>query len=78
MMYKHFSYNLGLVCCMYNFITISCQISARGKQTKKCYRETEAKNQIDQLTVQHDAIFETVVYEDPYRGLGSLQNSQLE
>jgi hypothetical protein len=43
------------------------------------YREKEAKNQInDKLTVQHNSIFETIVYEDPYRGLGSLQNSQLE
>jgi hypothetical protein len=43
------------------------------------YRETEAKNQInDKLTVQHNDIFETIVYKDPYRGLGSLQNSQLE
>jgi hypothetical protein len=43
------------------------------------YRETEAKNQINEkLTVQHNAIFEIIVYEDPYRGLGSLQSSQLE
>jgi hypothetical protein len=43
------------------------------------YRETEAKNQInDKLTVQHNVIFETIVYENPYRRLGSLQNSQLE
>jgi hypothetical protein len=43
------------------------------------FREAEGKNQIiDKLTVQHNAIFETIVYEDPYRGLGSLQKSQLE
>jgi hypothetical protein len=42
------------------------------------YRETEANNQInDKLTVQNNAIFETVVYEDPYRGLRSLTNSHL-
>jgi hypothetical protein len=35
------------------------------------YRETEAKNQInDKLTVQHNAIFETIVYEDPSGGFG--------
>jgi hypothetical protein len=40
------------------------------------YRETEANNQInDKLTVQNNAIFETIVYEDPYRGLGSLTNT---
>jgi hypothetical protein len=43
------------------------------------YRETEAKNQInDKLTVQNNAIFRSIVYEDPYRGLGSLTVSQLE
>jgi hypothetical protein len=42
------------------------------------YRETEANNQIkDKLTVQNNPIFETIVYEDPYRGLGSLTNRQL-
>jgi hypothetical protein len=40
------------------------------------YRETEANNQInDKLTVQNNAIFEIVVYEDPCRGIGSLTNS---
>jgi hypothetical protein len=43
------------------------------------YRETEAKNQInDKLTVQNNTTFETIVDEGPYRGLGSLTNSQLE
>jgi hypothetical protein len=43
------------------------------------YRETVTKNQInDKLTVQNNAIFKTIVYEDPYRGLGSLTNSRLE
>jgi hypothetical protein len=42
------------------------------------YRQTEANNQInDKLRVQNNAIFETVVYEDPYSRLGSLINSQL-
>jgi hypothetical protein len=42
------------------------------------YRETEANNQINnKLTVQNNVIFNTVVYEDPYRGLRSLINSQL-
>jgi hypothetical protein len=42
------------------------------------YRETEANNQInDKLTVQNNAIFETAAYEDPYRRLWSLTNSQL-
>jgi hypothetical protein len=42
------------------------------------YRETEANNQInDKLTVQNNAVFKTVVYEDTYRGLGSLTNGQL-
>jgi hypothetical protein len=41
-------------------------------------RDREANNQInDKLRVQNNAIFETVVYEDPYRGFGSLTNSQL-
>jgi hypothetical protein len=36
------------------------------------YSETEVKNQINnKLTVQNNAIFETIVYEDPYKGLGS-------
>jgi len=40
------------------------------------YRETEANNQInDKLTVQNNAVFETIVYEDPYKGLRSLTNS---
>ena len=40
------------------------------------YRETEANNQInDKLSVQNNAVFETIVYEDPYRGLRSLINS---
>jgi len=40
------------------------------------YRETEANNQInDKLTVQNNAVFKTIVYEDPYRGLRSLINS---
>jgi hypothetical protein len=40
------------------------------------YGQTEANNQInDKLSVQNNAIFETIVYEDPYRGLGSLTNS---
>jgi hypothetical protein len=40
------------------------------------YREKEANNQInDKLTVQNKAIFETIVYEDPYREVGSLTNS---
>ena len=39
------------------------------------YRETEANNQInDKLTVQNNAVFKTIVYEDPYRGLRSLIN----
>ena len=39
------------------------------------YRETEANNQInDKLTVQNNAVFKTIVYEDPYRGLQSLIN----
>jgi hypothetical protein len=43
------------------------------------YRETEAKNQInDKLTVQNNNIFETIVYENPYSGIGSLTNNQLE
>jgi len=33
------------------------------------YKETEADNQInDRLTVRENAIFETIVQEDPYRG----------
>jgi hypothetical protein len=40
------------------------------------YRETEANNQInDKLTVQNNAVFKTIVCEDPYRGLQSLTNS---
>jgi hypothetical protein len=40
------------------------------------YRETEANNQInDKLTVQNNAVFKTIVCEDPYRGLRSLTNS---
>ena len=40
------------------------------------YRETEANNQSnDKLTVQNNAVFETIVYEDPYRGLRSLINT---
>jgi hypothetical protein len=43
------------------------------------HRETEPKNQINnKFTVQNNAIFETTVYEDPYRGLASLTNSLLE
>jgi hypothetical protein len=43
------------------------------------YRETEAINQINnKLAVQNNTIVETIVYEDPYWGLGSLTNSQLE
>jgi hypothetical protein len=43
------------------------------------YRETEAINQINnKLTVQNNTIFGTIVYEDPYRGLGFLSNSHLE
>ena len=39
-------------------------------------RETEDNNQInDKLTVQNNAVFKTIVYEDPYRGLRSLINS---
>jgi hypothetical protein len=30
------------------------------------YRETEAKNQINKLTVQNNGIFETIVNEDPF------------
>jgi hypothetical protein len=37
------------------------------------------KNQInDKLTVQNNAIFRTILYEVPYRKLGSLTVSQLE
>ena len=33
------------------------------------YKETKADNQInDKLTVRENAIFETIVQEDPYRG----------
>jgi hypothetical protein len=33
------------------------------------YKETKANNQInDRLTVRKNAIFETIVQEDPYRG----------
>ena len=40
------------------------------------YRETEANNQInDKLTVQENAVFETIFYEDPYRGQRPLINS---
>jgi hypothetical protein len=42
------------------------------------YRKTEASNQInDTLTVQNKVIFVTIVYEGPFRGLGSLTNSEL-
>jgi hypothetical protein len=56
-------------------------ISSKGKMMdtlKKfyIYRETEANNQInDKLTVQNNAVFKTIVCEDPYRGLRSLTNS---
>jgi hypothetical protein len=33
------------------------------------YKETKANNQInDRLTVRENAIFETIIQEDPYRG----------
>jgi hypothetical protein len=33
------------------------------------YKETKANNQInDRLTVRENAIFETIIHEDPYRG----------
>jgi hypothetical protein len=33
------------------------------------YKETKSNNQInDKLTVKANAVFETLVYEDPYRG----------
>jgi hypothetical protein len=55
-------------------------ITSKGKMmdTQKfyIYRETEANNQInDKLTVQNNAVFKTMVCEDPYRGLRSLTNS---
>jgi hypothetical protein len=56
-------------------------ITNKGKMmdTEKFYihRRTEANNQINKLTDQNNAIFKTVVYEDHYRGLGSLTNSKL-
>jgi hypothetical protein len=40
------------------------------------YRKTEANNQINEkLTVQNNAVFRTIVFEDPCRGLWSLTNS---
>jgi hypothetical protein len=43
------------------------------------YRETKTQNQFndDKSAVQNKAIFETIVYEDPY-WLGPLPNIQLE
>jgi hypothetical protein len=43
------------------------------------YGTTNVKfNVFSFITVQHNAIFETMVYEHPYRGLGSFTNSQLD
>jgi hypothetical protein len=51
-------------------------ITNKGKMTDMekfyIYRETEAKNQINKLTVQNYAVLETIVYEDPYWGLGCM------
>jgi hypothetical protein len=44
-------------------------------ETFYIYRETEAKNQINKLVVKKNAIFETIVYEDHYRGLGPSQTA---
>jgi hypothetical protein len=60
-------------------ITHIIHTTSKGKMmdTEKfyIYRQTEANNQINKLTVQNNAVFKTIVCEDPYRGLWSLTNS---
>jgi hypothetical protein len=57
-------------------------VTKQGKMMDKLekfyiYRETEANNQLNKLTVQNNPIFETVVYEDPKGGSSSSQTASL-
>ena len=52
--------------CVYIYIYIQMMGTLQGF---RIYKKTKAGNQInDRLTVRENAIFETIVQEDPYRG----------
>jgi hypothetical protein len=62
-------------------IMYTIHVTKKGKimDTEKfyIYREAEASNQLNKLTVQNNPVFETVVHEDPTVGSGSSQTASL-